>query len=324
MPKYNEELFGGDLYWASGLTIFNNQSNCYLRLINETDLKVSDIHNFKPNLKTTAFFKIGIAEGSALEDISEEMPMRSKSLYYYNMTFRLKDLIVHSNIPDLITPINNFITWAKFILFSWNCSNNYNSNNCQTYLIIGKGINELQKIDVSGTNSYELSTSCSNLDYGKYWWQIIVESNNVVVVGSEVRFFGLTEEENSIDSDYDGYTDNEEMTRGSNPYDCNDIPLIINSNENCSNGYVGLQYFNILKANDNRYPILWEIIGNLPDGLVLDNNVISGQPKEVGNYYFRLRISNQKGRYDEKRMHITIKVPEQSMMELGRGHYENN
>ena len=324
LPKYNEELLGGDLFWASGLKFNDAQTSCYLRLINTNDGKVSDIHSFKANLKTTVFFKMRIADGPALENIPEETPIRTKSLYYYNMVFRLKDLIIYSNVPDLLAPINNFITCAKSVLFSWNCPKNYASNNCQSYLIIGKGLDELRKIDVSGTNIYEWSESSANLEYGKYWWQIIVESNNVVVVGSEVRFFGLVEDENNIDSDFDGYTDNEEMTRGSNPNDCKDIPLIINSNENWPAGYIGLQYINILKANDNRYPILWEIIGNLPEGLVQDNNVISGFPRQTGDYYFRLRISNQKDRFDEKRMHIKIQDPEKSMMELGKGGYEDN
>ena len=322
--KHNEELFYGDLYWASGLRLNNDRSNIFIRLINKNDLKVSDIHNVGLDLETTAFFKMRMVNGPALENIPEEMPMRTRSLYYYYMTFRLKDLIINTSFPDLLTPINNFFTWVKSIVFSWRCPNEYNINCFSTYLVIGKGIDNLYKINVSGTNKYVWSESDANIDFGKYWWQIIVESNNVCVVGSEVRWFGLVEDENNVDSDYDGYTDNDEITRGSDPYDNKDIPLIISSDEICPEGYVGLQYYCVLKVNDKRYPIEWEIIGDLPEGLIQNNNIISGLPRQNGNYSFKLRTINQKGRYDEKRMHLSIKSPKESYIDYGNGSYEGH
>ncbi|MBR5623382.1 hypothetical protein IKW72_00030 [bacterium] len=87
---------------------------------------------------------------------------------------------------------------------------------------------------------------------------------------------------------------------------------------------MGLQYYCVWEVNDKRYPIEWEIVGDLSEGLIQDNNIISGLPRQNGNYSFKLRAINQKGRYDEKRMHLSIKTPDESYVDYGSGSYEEN
>jgi len=67
---------------------------------------------------------------------------------------------------------------------------------------------------------------------------------------------------------------------------------------------VGVAYSDILAATGDA-PITWQIIGNLPAGLTLTEDVISGMPTAAGTFTFTVRATNSRG-IDNKELFIVI------------------
>lgn len=326
LPIHNEETIGNTRYIASGLMFedyyayFNKQ--IYFRFVNKELSRISEIHSFAGKSKSTYFFKLFMSDGIPSENNPCTMPMSYTSLPCHSMSFRTKHFVLPDDPPYLLLPLNFLITTMSSILFSWHCSEEYSlDGNYTKTLIIGKNDTIVENINVGSNNSFYWDISNGNLSYGNYWWQFVVTSNSYHVVGSERRFFTLIENENLTDTDDDGYIDNDELARGSDPNDPNDIPLIITSDENFPNGYLGQQYFLVPKVNDAKYRCSWDLIGSLPDGLTLsESGTISGVPQKTGYFTFRLKVTNQKWKQDIKRFFINISDPPKSSVRVGNGY----
>ena len=69
------------------------------------------------------------------------------------------------------------------------------------------------------------------------------------------------------------------------------------------NGKVGVAYSEILAATGDA--LTWQIVGNLPAGLILTGDIISGKPTEAGTFTFTVRATNSRG-MDNKELSVTI------------------
>lgn len=73
-------------------------------------------------------------------------------------------------------------------------------------------------------------------------------------------------------------------------------------------GVVGASYSQILSVNGGSGPFAWQVIGgSLPDGLVLSQGgTISGEPSVVGDFSFKIQVSDSAGKLANKDFNITV------------------
>jgi hypothetical protein len=85
------------------------------------------------------------------------------------------------------------------------------------------------------------------------------------------------------------------------------LPLeITNQGGVLAPGTVGQPYATNLSASGGVRPWTWSIIGNLPPGLSLNGNTISGTPTTAGSHPFTARVRSADGQQAERGFSITI------------------
>ena len=86
------------------------------------------------------------------------------------------------------------------------------------------------------------------------------------------------------------------------------LPLeITNQSSTLAPGTVGSSYATSLFANGGVQPYTWAIIaGQLPPGLTLSGNVISGTPTARGTFVFTARVSDSTGAQTSREFSITV------------------
>jgi len=85
-------------------------------------------------------------------------------------------------------------------------------------------------------------------------------------------------------------------------------PLVItNQSSTLAPGTVGTSYFASLFADGGVRPYTWAIVaGQLPPGLGLSGNLISGTPTTAGTYVFTARVTDSVGTQTSQQFSITI------------------
>ncbi len=85
-------------------------------------------------------------------------------------------------------------------------------------------------------------------------------------------------------------------------------PLVItNQSSTLTAGTVGSSYATSLFADGGTRPYRWSIVaGQLPPGLRLSNNVISGTPTTAGTFTFTARVTDNGGQQASQQFTITI------------------
>ena len=86
------------------------------------------------------------------------------------------------------------------------------------------------------------------------------------------------------------------------------LPLVItNGSPTLASGTVGASYANSLFASGGIQPYSWAIVaGQLPPGLSLNRNVISGTPTVRGTFTFTARVTDKGGQQASQQFSITI------------------
>ncbi len=307
---------GSNLYLYSD---FNNKKdkNFYFRLINMSDEKVSDIHFTNIKRLRTNFIKQAIIDGVAGNTVVTDEFKTQVCFNYFQTNFKLKDFGSDAPKLRLYHPSPNEVIRNQSVHFSWApISSNRNTINVLSLEISDHSYNVCQSIVLNDATNYTWSVPGS-YENGVYYWQIKLSSNTGEIYGSEVRPFIITDD--VTDTDGDGYLDVEELARGSDPNDPNDIPLIITSPSECQQAYKELQYFNVLKANKSDR-LEWQLIGRLPEGLRLSTGgALQGRPQNTGDYIFAVCVYDQKGKTDEKTFHLEILKPAPSSVRMGLG-----
>lgn len=315
----NSETEGNVKYCASGINIGRNlkKKNVALRLKNNR--KISDVHNMDIYSGRTNFIKISLENSTNFSSIVYSQHL--KTLPYSEIIFHIKeDNHEILNLLRLTYPLMSSVVEPNTTTsFSWELIS-CGVTNAILYLVIGKDdATILSKINVTGFSGYTINMSEDIFPCGKYWWMVSAEDNDDVIFCSETRDFFVA---NSLDADFDGYNDIEELARFSDPNDSTDIPLIIISDSVCSNAYYGQQYYNALKVNNNLKRVFWNAPGILPPGLILSREgVLLGIPKEKGAFLFDIEALNEDGKRDKKRFYMNIQDPRQSRIESGMGYY---
>ncbi|MDQ3929122.1 MAG: Ig domain-containing protein [Chloroflexota bacterium] len=85
-------------------------------------------------------------------------------------------------------------------------------------------------------------------------------------------------------------------------------PLVItNQSSTLAPGTMGSSYWAGLFADGGIQPYRWSIVaGQLPPGLRLDNNVISGTPTAAGTFTFTARVTDNGGQQASQQFSITV------------------
>jgi hypothetical protein len=86
------------------------------------------------------------------------------------------------------------------------------------------------------------------------------------------------------------------------------LPLVItNGTSTLTSGVVGQPYANSLFASGGIQPYSWAIVaGQLPPGLRLSGNTISGTPTTPGTFTFTARVSDNGGQQASQQFSITV------------------
>jgi hypothetical protein len=85
-------------------------------------------------------------------------------------------------------------------------------------------------------------------------------------------------------------------------------PLVItNQSSTLAPGTVGASYATSLFADGGIQPYRWSIVaGQLPPGLSLNNNTISGTPKTAGTFTFTAKVTDNGGQQASQEFTITV------------------
>ena len=306
---------------SDGSTLFlygslskRNSKNTYFRIWRERGNKISDVHFANLKVLSTNFIKQEIIEGVAGNNVVYDTKFSTPYFSYFKTRFKLKDW---GDDPPrwrlkLPTPFEFFL--RGWVYFSWEADNNIAGVNASKLVIFDSDKNICQEIPVNNLTSYEWSVP-GNYPNGVYYWQIILTTNNEETFGSEIRPFIISDE--TTDTDGDEYLDAEELARGSDPNDPQDIPLIITSPAECQQAYEEQQYFNVFKANRSER-LDWQLIGRLPEGLMLSSGgALQGRPQSTGDYIFAVCVFDQKGKSDKKTFYLKVLQPTPSYIKYG-------
>ena len=140
-----------------------------------------------------------------------------------------------------------------------------------------------------------LSTETVHFERGYCYWQVVAKDLQGNKRSSESGMFFIS---SPGDTDNDGFDDDYEIKRGSDPFDPNDYPLTIVSPEYLDNGFVGREYFYRLRADGGkRKKYIWQASDEsaLPPGIRLNpSGELRGIPTEEGNYMFKVSVFDGK------------------------------
>jgi hypothetical protein len=104
--------------------------------------------------------------------------------------------------------------------------------------------------------------------------------------------------------DQTGHTATQTFTITINP----PRPLVItNDSSTMWPGTVGSPYYGGFSADGGTQPYKWSIVaGQLPPGLSLVNNNLSGTPKTAGTYTFTVKVADNAGQQTSRQFTLTI------------------
>lgn len=310
-------------YYHSGILNYDSQP-ILIRLKSDHLDKVSDIHSVNINAGKTTFFKMKIINGIAGDDVISHSLSNDSSLPFYNIQFRLKNLPRPWIKFKLLSPPRHHRE-SRHLNVRWECVDNSRSGeDYSIWLVVGsQNNNVIDRINVTNLTSYNLSFSDYNMPQGEYWWKLVAENNTDDLVESEKRPFHVVNQDYFDDSDGDGYDDYEEYIRHSNPYDANDIPLIIVSGEICPLAYLDQQYFYKIETSF-RNNISWSYRGKLPEGIKLSHNgILSGMSKELGTFNFTILVCGPGLKEDQINMTLETLIPPNSEVTTGTGYFKS-
>ena len=316
----NKETLSEDLlYFSSGILINVDTKDVYWRILNESDLRVSDIHKTAIKRRCVNFLQLSILNEQSNVELVTDSQSYDNSLPYYAISFKTN---VFSNYKGtlirLLSPERNYtLPYYSTVNFSWELTTDLPASDLTSYLVFRNFCNNVvETINVSGLSSYNLQgmNYFINSD-GVYTWQIIVENVNGQKYASELRPIGIATL--NIDSDSDGYYDFYEKYRGSDPNNANDIPGIFDQNNNCPNAVKGCQYSYQFSTKQRQNLLAWSLKGALPLGLVLKNTgTISGIPQQTGIFEFIVEVLDSKGKWDEISAFLTVEDPQASEISI--------
>jgi hypothetical protein len=85
-------------------------------------------------------------------------------------------------------------------------------------------------------------------------------------------------------------------------------PLVItNDSSNLYPGTVGTAYYGGFSADGGTQPYRWSLVaGQLPPGIVMSNNNLSGTPSTAGTYTFTVRVTDNSGQQTSRQFTLTI------------------
>lgn len=315
----NSETFNGNLFLATGIDTEGSYNGkvVYFRIKNSKESLVSDHIEFTIFPKRVTFLKI------IKSNITNSLPSCTlkhlKVMPYYEIVFPVKkEINQNKNKTRLKTPLPKRSVKKNTVLhYSWDIYN-FASAGATIYLTIGKDDVELEKINVTGVFEYDWLIPVTYF-YGEYWWQISIEYAHAEINYSEKRKLLIGD---TIDTDNDGYYDEEEIARNSNPYNSKNIPLIILTDPYCKNGYLGQQYYLAFEVNDKEGKTFWRALSELPRGLVFtEHGILYGIPQEIGIFVFNIEVINEEGKKDQARFYLNINNSKQSSIKIGKGKY---
>ena len=146
--------------------------------------------------------------------------------------------------------------------------------------------------------------------------------NSNIVFRSKVNEFYLVDQLDEVDTDGDGFADNDEIIRGFDYEDAESYPLLITTDNMLPSATEGQYFFHVLKCKGSKNYVAWVLRSVLPEGLYLsESGVLSGIPSSNGN--FEIEVFACDGvKYDEKVFLIDINPPQNSVIDGGNGSIE--
>lgn len=184
-----------------------------------------------------------------------------------------------------LTAPENGAEFSSPFAFSWASADNTVTNYVLT--IIGPAFYE-----------YSLSNTSFNFfpeEKGQYFWQVTAHGAQNQFY-SDTRSFFILDDDYAKDSDGDGFSDNDELKEGFDPFDGSDVPMRLSS-DFLPVGEKGLFYFKQLNVSGGARPLFWKIKENSARGLsVNESGMILGIPLQTGSFSLSFEIKDQSGR----------------------------
>ena len=155
-------------------------------------------------------------------------------------------------------------------------------------------------LTIIGPAYYEYPLSNTSLTFipeekGRYVWQVTAQGAHGQI-SSERRSFFILESDSAKDSDGDGFSDNEELKEGFNPFDGSDIPMRFMP-DFLPVGEKDLFYFKQLNVSGGARPLFWKLKENSARGLsVNESGMLMGIPLQTGSFSLSFEVKDQLGR----------------------------
>lgn len=315
----NETVTGDILYFSSGIILNADDKDVYWRILNEGDLRVSDIHKTAIKRRCVNFLQLSILDEQSEDELVTDSQSYDNSLPYYAISFKTNDFSNYNGtLVRLLSPERNY-TMPVYgtVNFSWQLTTDLPTTDLTSYLVFrDSGNNVVETINISGQSSYNLQGMTYFINSnGVYTWQIVVVNINGQKYASELRPIGIATL--NTDSDNDGYYDFYEKYRRSDPYNADDIPGLFDQSNNFPNAVKGCQYSYQFSTKQRQNLLAWSLKGALPSGLVLKNTgTISGIPQQSGNFEFIVEVIDSKGKWDEFPVFLTVEEPQSSEISI--------
>lgn len=219
------------------------------------------------------------------------------------------------NPPELLSPEAGGEIRNTGIAFSW-------SGNFKSY--------RLSLMDSDGhfllsekTYSRYYSFDMDSMKTGRYYWSVTgVDKQGNETCSPFASFLFLHPDGDVSDSDGDGFADNEEFLRGTDPNNGDEFPMGFGSADDTSLEMRKGQYFtrtmNVSGGVGLRH---WHVKGSLPEGLELQwNGVLCGVPSATGNYDVTFMVCDSTGEKLERTYSIRVltAAPSQTIPGGGR------
>lgn len=307
----------------SGINLKKDGKSVYFRI--KSSSKISNIFEIKMTKAKTFFIKTDITDNYPESLSSPCLPLKTtkKLLPIYHFDFCVTNYSSFPSIEIIFPPLDDLFRIIKgtSVFFLW-----FGDVVFESIDLIFHGEDDERTVIKSfvnsnlGTNQFLVTFNSTEFSNGFYWWHLEGETTDGIKYKSDSGRLIILDPDANVDSDGDGYNDNEEMARGSKIDDSNDIPLIISSDDNIPKGYRTLQYFYKFDVNDKRYTTCFSISGSLPEGLCISKDgIIHGKPTECGAFRLTISASNQIGHFDDRIIELNIEEPKASTLTFGKG-----
>ena len=249
---------------------------------------------------------------------SQELPITCNMLFgNYNLA---------PSVPELIEPTDGAILYLTNDVWNVDLTNYFSWS--ESVDPEGSNVNYILKL-FHNDDSLSITTEYANIalpisDYfteiGFYNWRVSAFDDQDNLRTSRQRSFYVWI---PGDTDKDGFDDNYEIRHGTNPYDAQSTPLLIDIDEMLPDGCLGREYFYRLKVRGgSRRPCFWLLStkGKPPLGLhVTFDGELRGMPEEAGIFDFYISVFDGV-KYETKPVHLTINPKREGFgVEAGRG-----